>query len=221
MKARRVVLLARQGTLDDIAEPYLWSDEELLDYLDEAQEEAARRARLFLDATTTAIVTITLVAGTAVYALDPRVIRVERARVVGQEMPLRLLLTRDLDARLANWEASIDPVSAAVVDWQTDSLRFVGIPQAAGTVNLQVIRRPLEPLVNMDQELEIRQHHTRNLIHWIAHRAYQKRDAETYHHDKSEMHLGRFEAEFGPAQPAYDEAWIARNYTVDPENGAY
>ena len=221
MKARRVVLLARQNPLDDSAEPYLWSDEELLDYADEAQEEAARRARLFLDSTTSAITTLTLVNGTAVYALDSRVIRVERARVVGQELPLRLMLTRTLDTSFANWEASIDPVCALVPDWETNKVRFVGIPQAAGTVNLQVIRRPITPLVNMDQDLEIADHHARNLIHWIAHRAFMKRDSETFNSEKSEMHLGRFEAEFGAAQPAYDEAWITRNYTVDPENGYF
>ena len=220
MKAQAVIRFARE-LLDDEAEPHLWSDVELVGHLDEAQKEAARRARLCLDATTTATSRLTLEPGTSVYALDPRVIRVERARISTEILPLRMVLTRDMDARMPGWEDSVDPVAVLVPDWETQKVRFVGTPAEAATVILSVIRLPLEPIASPDDELEVAEHHARSLAFWILHRAYLKRDSETHDPAKSAEALALFEREFGPPQPAYDEAWIQRHYLDDPWAGRY
>lgn len=220
MKASAVIAFART-LLDDLTEPFLWSDAELIGHLNEAQNEAARRARLFVDSSTAEVARLTLTAGEATYALDPRVIRIERARLATEPRPLRMILTRDLDERLSGWEDSTDLVQWAVPDWETQKIRFVGIPQAAGTVNLTVLRLPLEPVTNADDDLEVAEHHARNLAHWICHRAYLKRDSETHNPAKSAEDLALFEREFGPPQPAYDEAWIIRHYSDDRYAGRY
>lgn len=201
--------------LDDVAEPYLWSDDELLEYANDAQNEACRRGRLLVDATTPAICQITMVANTAAYTLDPRVIRVNRAKVDGEAVPLAFCMTRDLDARFPGWEDWSETPRIIVPDWETNKVRLVGTPDAGGTLNLQVVRLPLVDMMDIDDEPEIRPEYQRNLRHWIKHRAYLKRDSETYDPKKAAECEARFVAEFGPARPAYDELWQQQQYETD------
>lgn len=221
MKASQVIHLARVY-LDDEEEPHLWSDAYLLAALDEAQDEAARRARLFIDSTHATVSRITLAAGTSVYTLDSRVIRVERARLSSEDRPMRVVMLRDLDWQLPGWETSEEsPPSFIVPDWQAGKVRFVGIPQAVGTVNLTVLRLPIDPIVNLDQSLEVADHHCRSLAHWVCHLAYLKRDTEAFDPKRGDNHVVLFEREFGVPQPAYDEAWVQRHYTEDRFYGQY
>lgn len=199
--------------IDDLQEPFLWSDRELIEYADDAQNEACRRARLLLDSEDATVCRIVLEAGTAVYALDPRVIRVERAIVAGDVMPLRMCLRRHVDRMLPGWEdMTAGPPEVLIPDWQSRSIRLVPAPEQAGTLRLTVVRLPLVALNDLDDEPEIPEHFHRNLRHWIIHRAYLKRDSETFDEQASMKALAWFTEEFGRAQPAYDEAWVQSHY---------
>lgn len=202
-----------RSELDDREEPYLWSDAELIEYADDAQNEACRRARLLLDSETTDTSRITLVPGTAVYAVDPRVIRVERAIVAGEHLPVRMCLRRHVDRMLPGWEDQDDGLPELLIpDWQSRAIRLVAAPAEAGTLRLTVVRLPLAPLNDLDDEPEIPEHFHRSLRHWIVHRAYLKHDAEAFDEQASIRALAWFTEEFGRAQPAYDEAWVQTHY---------
>ena len=208
--------------LDDVAGPaYLWSDSELIEYANDAQNEAARRGRLFVDSTTSAICSITLVPGTSAYALDPRVIRVNRAIVSGESRPLGFVMLRDLDDRLPGWESMEETPTIICPDYETGKIRLVGTPTASGTLKLTVVRLPLAAMNDLQDAIEIREEYQRNLRHWIEYRAYMKRDSETFKPDKAQECLGLFTAEFGPARPAYDEQWMNQHYMNDGWNGRY
>lgn len=208
--------------LDDAVEPFLWKTPELVEHCDDAQNEACRRGRLIVDSSTEKTCQIALEAGTAVYALDARIIRVNRAKVAGESLPMKFCMSRDLDARYAGWEDDTAPTPTVIVpDWETGLIRVVPAPTVDGTLAMTVVRLPLTPLTGVDQALEIRAHYQRNLRHWIAHRAYLKRDSETYDPKKAAEALAYFEREFGPPRPAYDEEWMLQYYMSDTHNGRY
>lgn len=199
--------------IDDLQEPFLWSDAELIEHADDAQNEACRRARLLVDSEDATVCRVTLEAGTSVYALDPRVIRVERAIVAGEPLPLRMCLRRHVDRMLPGWEDMDDGLPEVLIpDWQSRSIRLVPAPEAAGTLRLTVVRLPLAVLNDLEDEPEIPAHFHRSLRHWIVHRAYLKRDSETFDEQASMKALAWFTEEFGRAQPAYDEAWVQSHY---------
>lgn len=202
--------------LDDTVEPYLWSNEFLADCATDAQNEACRRARLIVDSDTEDIAEIDLEANTATYALDPRVIRVERAIVDGESLPLRFMLRRHMDAQRPGWEDEEAATPEIIIpDWSSRKIRLFPAPDAVGTLRLTVIRLPLAPLNDLDDEFEIPEHFQRNLRHWIKHRAFLKHDSETLDKKASADALTLFADEFGRSQPAYDEAWVQSHYLRD------
>ena len=207
--------------LDDTAEPFLWDDAELIEHAVDAQNEACRRARLIVDSTTTAICTIATVIGQSVYTLDPRVIRVNRARLTGEVMPLCPMMLRDVDAQYPGWEDWEDGTPAYwIPDYETNKIRLMRPPDAVGTLNLQVVRLPLvDPKVEED-DLEIREEYQRSLRHWVLYRAWMKRDSETYNEKAAAGALALFEQEFGRKQGAYDEQWMVQYYN-EANNGRY
>lgn len=199
--------------LDDTVEPYLWSDDELDDAANEAAEEACRRARLLRDSTTAEITQIALTAGQTLVTLDPRVIRVERARIGAGSVPLALMLMRDVDRCYPGWEdyAQATP-RLAVVDYQSQALRLVPPPDEAATLHLTVIRLPLAPMNDDEDHPEIPLHVHRALRHWMVFRARLNPDSQKLDKKGAADALSLFEAEFGTPQPIYDELWQQQHY---------
>ena len=59
-------------SLDNVTPPF-WADEDVIDWLNEAQNEACIRARLIREDELEAVCTIALTPGTHTYALNPLV----------------------------------------------------------------------------------------------------------------------------------------------------
>lgn len=219
MKAGEIEDLFR-SEVDDVVEPFLWSPEEALEYLNDAQNEAARRIRAFIDSSTTAICQLT-VPTTGIAALDPRVLFVRKVRIVGRT-PMRRMSMQDMEGCYPMWEdaaASTYP-EAFIPDWQTGKLRFHPPPSSQLTAQLTVVRDPLVEMTNRDDTPELATRYHRSLRYWMAHRAYLKPDAETYDVKRSEQMLSLFEREFGQKSSAIDEVWIEREqYEGDGSNG--
>lgn len=168
-----------QGLIDafrevafDTVQPYLFSDNQLILYANEAQVEACRRARLITDSLTaddgiystntftgtdsTATVTVTadhpiclhtVTASQASIRLDPRVIFVRRVKIASRELPLQKIRREDLDIAHPGWEDG-DPgdVIAYCSNYQKFRIFFETKFPAADTVRLTVIREPLFPM---------------------------------------------------------------------------
>jgi hypothetical protein len=132
---------------DDVATPYLWSLALVLQYANEAQNEANRRSRLLGDTTTAAVCQIPIVAGTSTYAVDPRVLFIRRVQLGTQDFPLQKYQVGDLDRSFPGWERSTDVSSPEV--WcpvEDHKIRLVPTPDANDTLYLHVIRDPLAPM---------------------------------------------------------------------------
>lgn len=209
MKLRDLIDLFRLD-VDDEADPRLWSDEEAIEYANDAQNEAARRSRLLLDSSTTAIVNIAVTNATAMYALDPRVLFVRKMRFANK-LPLRRMNMQDMERCNPFWQdAQPSEPMYFVTDVETGKIVLSPPPSESGTLLMTVVRDPLAEMNDMDDEPEINARHHRSLRFWMAHRAYQKQDAEANDPKKAAESLFMFEQEFGKKSAAIDEEWIVR-----------
>lgn len=182
----------------DLTDPYLWSDEDIVRYLNEAVDEAAERAKLIEDSVTADCCVITLVPGQATYSLHPSVLHVKRATFNGK--PLHATSVEAEDNQGFGWENREGPEpQKAIVNGQATTITLVPKPTEAGTVRLTVFRTPLAPLdvTDLDAEPELKPVYHARLKNWMYRCAYLKRDAETLNEARAAEYEGMFERDFG------------------------
>lgn len=188
----------------DTVTPYLWSDAEILGYLNDALDEACERSRLIEDSTTAACCTIPLATGASTYDLHASVFLIKRLTFRG-----RALIESSIEA-----EDRSDPYweSRTGEPWryiQTESeLRLIPTPtvdQNGEDLTATVYRRPLVArtltgAANTAPEIAERFH--KRLLDWMLHRAYSKPDADTVNPAKADEHEARFIRSFGERMDA-------------------
>jgi len=219
MKLGKLIELLRQQ-LDDTAKPYLWSDIELIAYINEAEREACRRARLIVDSTTSAICSISISASTAKYALDSRVISIRRAKLASRTIPLGWASYLDLDENRPGWETETGEIEAYNTDLNTGYILFYRIPTASDTVTLTVVREPLAEMNDLEETPEIPTRYHVNMLRWAMVQAYLKPDSETKNDELAQLNEALFTQEFGPKRSALDEAYEYQ-HQYSTEDGAY
>jgi hypothetical protein len=202
MDTVRLILSDELGVSAD----QLWTDTELLEYANDAQKEASIRARLLVDSATAAIANVTMIAGTAIYTLDTRVIDIIRAKVVGTTNPALYQTTKTvLDLTDDDWESTSGIPRSYIFEEISAHLKKLQLypnPAAPGTLNLTVVRLPLADMAVGD-EPEIQEHLHSDLKFWMVYRAFQKQDtkvnqdAKTVGLTKEKFYLGEFEKVFG------------------------
>lgn len=211
MNLRQLIDLFRAKT-DDREVPYLWSDDEIVEYANAAVEEAARRAGLLVDSTS-AVTEIDLPAGESVVTLDPSVIFVRRATLKSTGRPLLPRVSRTMDELCPNWEVRMpsDP-EIFVPDWETGKLFIVPPAAITDTLKLTVVRTPVREMEADDDEPEINRRYHRGLLNGMLHHGYLKPDADTFNAKAAADHEALFTIEFGPVSSAIDEHWALEQY---------
>lgn len=195
MTLAELIVEFRSARSDDKV-PYLWSDEEITAYLNEAMNEACERALLIEDRTTGECCTIGLSIAEPNYTLHESVLGIKRLTVAG--LPLDETSIEDLDAGDAYWETRTGAPRAFVREGMS-GLRIVPIPTAAEDATLTVWRLPLEPLSadRPDESPEIHAIYHRRLLPWVYRCALLKSDAETVDKAKALEQEAIFEQSFG------------------------
>lgn len=215
MKLADLIKTAR-GRLDDQAAPFLWSDPELTGYINEAENEAAERARLLHDETS-AMTRVDVVAGTAQYKLDGKVVGLDRVVLDSTGLPLARTTREEMDDCMPGWE-SHEGTPRFFIE-REGYLRLVPKPMAADTLSLALWRLPLEPLEGTDDEPEIAERHHARMLDWAYHLAYLKRDADTFDEQKAASFAARFTDSFGirPDANVQRKQRLHRAPTVKPQ----
>lgn len=221
MTLEELITACRTERLDDTAEPFGWSDDELTGYLNDAQDEACRRARLLVDSSTAAICSIAITSAKVLYTLDPRVIFVRRAKLASRSKPLGFASYLDLDEQCPGWEDRTGTVELLVTDFETRKFRTYRTPTGADTLKLTVVRTALEPMAAGCDEPEIAPRFHRSLIEWACYRAYNKQDVDALDPEKAGRALAAFEQEFGPKSPAIDEIYQSMRQPFDGSDGRF
>jgi len=189
----------------DRAEPYFWPDVVVTDWLNEAQAEAAIRARLIHESANTDVCQIAVVAGMSVYPLHAALYELTYQAFIGEDgkrYPLRQVSIEWLDDNVPRWRNGEGP---GIPRWlvQTDnSLRVAPTPKLAGSIVLEGYRLPLAELSASTDVPEINAAHHRHLVDWALHRAFSIPDSESFDAQRAGQAEAAFSVYFGLAPDA-------------------
>lgn len=187
----------------------LWSNALVTRYLNEAQDEAAIRARLLFDTTQT----IDVAVGTSVYAFTAlfEITRMDRWQIVvaGDPTadpvvpPTYALRGCKMDSVSQDWLDDHYPdwrIDCRPPEWfiQNDtSITFPGQFQHDFQARMSGYRTPLAKMAKGTDVPEINPTHHQLLVKWALYRAYAKPDSEAFNPQKSATALAEFEDYFG------------------------
>ena len=188
-------------TLDDTSTiDQLWTDTELNEYINDAENQSCKIADLLVDSTTALICDITLVNGTATYSISPLILKAFRAFIDGATRPLIQTTKRVLDLTIPSWAShSGDERSFFIGD--TNKLTVYKKPDGSGTLRLTVSRLPLVAMSADDDTPEIDEQYHDGMVDWVLYRAYSKQDSKTLDPEKAEVHKNAFNERFGIKPP--------------------
>ena len=199
MDSTSLLALFRADVRDEVT-PYLWSDVEVLSYMDDAQKMFCRLQGGIADATS-ALTHLTVPANTTYVSISPDILKLREARRSSDGRDLEILNFEDMQAgrpvcdygyrtgyRIDN---TVGTVTAIVVGMEASKIRLVQIPSEDMEIDLIVYRMP-STIGATGEQLEIDGHHHIHLLLWMKHLAHKKQDAETYDRGRSDQ----FRAEF-------------------------
>jgi len=155
-------------------EDSLWSNYQLIQFLNEVQKEFAERTLIFKDsqsfdpAITEADPWITL---------DPRILRIERAELASEDRVIPIVTIEEFQVsyfvddygykRSASWETRTGPLQALISDIEAGYLRAYPIPEEDDVLELTVRRYPMSDLTDIDDKLEVPERFQFGLLHGL------------------------------------------------------
>lgn len=200
--------LFRSDVVDTVA-PYLWSDDEVWEYMDDAQKEFCRRTWGIADSRS-ALTQISVAADDDWVDISPRILRIRGARRASDGRKLSVISYEQMERMQAADDdygmpllPALDDTTTGPLKWlitgmDQDALRLSPIAAEADTIRLTVDRLPAT--IDADEvaagaQLEIADKYHRTLLLWMKHRAYSKQDADAFDKGKA----AEFEARFAAA----------------------
>lgn len=192
--------------LDDTETPYLWSDNQFYRYLDEAQKQFVRDTRYIHDATTAEICSIPVFAGREYIVFDERILEIKRAQLASTNRPLSLRNFNELDQNthagdsyeqweIVSWTESTGTPRYLVPEYETERARLIPTPTVNDTVNLWVIRDPLDDIDDGDSEMEVADRNDQLVVlDYVKFLAYTKQDADVYDKERGEFFFTKYAA---------------------------
>lgn len=198
--------LYRSLARDEVA-PYLAIDATLTTFINEAVDEAAKRARLIHDDSTAAVCEIDVEEVTpgagdypSTYTLHASLFELTSVRLFTppdstEPVDLKLVSREWLNREMPDWrESTEDPIYAIQHD---KTLRIVPTPTAEGLLKLEGYRLPLTALSADSDVPEINAAHHRHLAQWALYRVFGTPDSELFDAKRSALALAEFEGYFG------------------------
>lgn len=206
------LIAAYRTAANDKVEPYFVDDDDLVQFFNEAEAEAAVRGRLIHESSNADVCRIDIEAGVDTYALHPKLYEITHLsfQVDGhsRRAGLKLVSTEWLDAEVRRWRDLLGRPEWAV---QTDkAIRLVPAPLKDGTLRIEGYRLPFEPMADEDDAPEIGEAHHIHLVQWALHRAFSIPDAEFFDAGRASAAEEAFTAYFG-MRPDADLRRITRH----------
>lgn len=202
MDGTKLLELFRHETGDDVgtAETYLWSDERVLGFFAEGEQQACIRGKLLRE---TRPITLDPDEGSAEVALGgPRFTIIERIRLQWPDANSTRYCPLDLVDILDQCDGRRDRTGKPTIAYrQAQTLILNRIPLEAGVLHVEGYREPIG-IENASDEPEIADHLHVNLIDWALFRAYSRKDSQAYDAQRAQDAKTRYEAVFGKAPTA-------------------
>ncbi len=200
------LLSSARRRLSDDTQPYLWSDTDIVEYLNAAINWACEEGQLIIDSKTVAICNIAVLDHDTSrdYALDSRILEVKSARMNSQSTPLVKRTCAWMDINRPDWRTTTETGTPTiyVLDYSDGYISIHPQSDSDDTILLSVLRLPVNPMTlvasgtpvvggpTASPETPSRYHI--DLIDGIMSFAYLKEDTETLDPKKAETHRQRF-----------------------------
>jgi hypothetical protein len=200
MKLSELIAAYRSDTRDDVSQRYLASDDDVIGWLNEAEEEAALRKRLLFESTNATLCRIAVQAAAAAYRLPEGWFEITRATFLptgSTEDPFELDIRDrvELDRIRPLWRTTSEEPRDIIVD--DTKVQLGCLPDTAGLIQLEGYRAPLTPMKAENDAPEIGRAHHRHLIHWARYRNYNRPDVEVFDLEAAEKAKAEFARYFG------------------------
>lgn len=194
MNVNELIAVFRNETAD-VEAPYLWTDDEVIAYLNDAYTMFVRFLGGVPDSTS-GICTIPFLANATTVALDPAIIRVVRAFRDSDGAEVNIIentdtpLVKDGTGKLSLLRvgSSTGPVQFLVLGSDPLSASLHPVPLIADSLVMQVRRLPTTALVaGTGTPSDIRSEHHLHLLKWVKSLAYRKQDSDTLDLEKAQL----------------------------------
>lgn len=199
MNVGELKTIIREDYLDDAVATYLWSDTFILRSLNHAERQACNRMDLLYDDSTAAYTQVTLADGTATYAIDAKVNRIEN--VLFENKLVTHKSKEEMERLDPNWRTQQGMTGNVVFHvMRGRNMMFYPYPDSdddAKTVYLEVYRNPANDLVADNSIPEIAEENHYDLIYWVLHEAWSKHDSDVNDGNLSAFYLAKFNEVFG------------------------
>lgn len=189
----------RTDLLRDSAQPYLWSDELIFKYINEAQELMVRATYCLVDSTTPAYTQITTADGTAEYDLDELVLHVLSARKSTDSTHMRDWTNRVVPSHLLTTTGA--PV-AYNLDESQQTIRFYPTPDDTYTIYLRVARMPVESITDANSPEISRRFHM-DLGEYVAYKCQIQNDVDGNNQSSADRFKASWDARVLAAKREY------------------
>lgn len=208
--------------VSDTERPYLWADEDVWLYMDDAVKMFARLTGGIPDFTSEAC-EVSVSEGEPLVQLHPSIMRVMSARRRSDNREVEILNATDLGrigssdyGQLKSLLMDNTPGQAValVIGMQRNIARVIHVPDANETLDLHVYRLPLVSITGEGQAfVDIEEMHHFHLLKWMKSQAYLKQDAETFDRTKAEESEQRFRMYCAEVK-AENERYKHKNRTI-------
>ena len=195
----------RSQVRDEVA-PYLWTDTDVLTYMNEAQKMFVRLTNGIYDVTSS-ICTVAVTAGQKYSTISPLILEIREAHyidpVTSYKRKLDIISLADVDKMstsdygISHNAADQDlpgAVDAMLTGEERGKVRWINVPVENATVQLKIARMPLTSLTESQLVLEVPEDHHIYLIEWMKHLAYNKQDGDAFNPKTSTESEMRFRA---------------------------
>lgn len=177
--------------VDDNVAPFLWSDELVASYADDAQKMFCRLTNGIADATSQ-MCEVDISAGEAFAPIDKRILKIRSIARGSDGRAITLANIENLDGLRITDQTG--PVLYAITGMEDNKVRWAHVPAVDDVARLVVFRLPLRTVTTTKAPLEIDEQHHRALLLWMKHLAYAKQDTDTADASKSAEAEMRFRA---------------------------
>ena len=176
MNVEEILTLFRRETEDptydgSIPDSYsLWSNFQLIQYLNQAVNEFASKTYCLKDYTN---FNLEVEADNQFIDLDNRILKVEHAELVSTNRVLKVITLEEFVTKYGpTWTTRIGTPQVLISDIEYDKLVLWPIPESDDTIKLTVRRIPLEDLDQMDDTPEIPSQYHYGLLHYMKFQAF-------------------------------------------------
>jgi hypothetical protein len=177
----------------DEAEPYLWSDQWVLDSIADAEDMWCRLTDGISDGTTDEATLIEVVADTDWYDTHPSLLLIRSAIREDTGEPIEVLNYEDMATRGIRFNGDTGKPRALIWGIEDNKVRIWPVPDETVDVRLTVFRRPLE-VTGEDAQFVIPSQYHLHLVQWVKHLAYLKEDNETFNRTRAKEQGDAFRA---------------------------